>query len=219
MKEGDISRMNKKKFFIVSVFVVILGIALIALVKMGVPPAMQPEKVVEIEAHWSKSFNNLSEMVADSDLIITGRVLKVQASRLISDPYTSPRAQEFGLPNGVVFTDHVIQVDRVIKGNARKDGIVIVVQTGGRYNGVNMVVEDSPLFERNELVLLFLKDISGDPIQAPNEKKYIINGSPQARFKIVNGKVVSGMPDNAFANQFQGRQENEFINQIAAVVR
>lgn len=171
------------------------------------------DKSIVLAAHWAKHFTDLPSMARDSDAVIQGTVLRAMPVRFFADQ--DIRSDQF--IGGIVFTDHVVRVDKVIKGNLSEGQEIILVQTGGNYNGRTMQLEDDPLFERGEQAILFLKDISGDQVHAPDSQKFIVNGTPQARLKLVEGRITP-MTDDAFSQQFSGLPADDFVRRVAAAV-
>lgn len=168
-------------------------------------------------ASWLKSFQDLEEMATDSDLVVKGTVVAVvQPSRVIGGPNPPRKVKEAGIRPGVLFTDYILLVEQVLKGQTLVHGTITVVQTGGIYNGITYYMEDDPLFQIGEHVVLFLHDISGDPIHAPNTQKYVLNGTPQARFRTTYGRVAPILTDDSFVAEFAGMSEGDFIRAIQA---
>lgn len=172
------------------------------------------DKSIILAAHWAKHFADLPSMARDSDAVIQGAVLRAMPVRFFADQ--DIRSDRF--IGGIVFTDYVVRVDKVLKGSLVQGQEIVVVQTGGSYNGRTMQLEDDPLFESGEQAILFLKDISGDKIHAPDSQKFIVNGTPQARFRITGGQISALLSDDPFVGKFNGVADGDFIQQVAAAV-
>jgi hypothetical protein len=169
-----------------------------------------------------KDFDSLQEMAADSDLVVVGTVIGAQPSKLIRDslpPEIQENIEKAGGVPGVIVTDYLFRVEKVLKGQVPKGETIVIVQTGGTYNGVTEYIEDDPLFAIQERAVLFLNDISGDSILTPNERKYTINGTSQARFRVTNGQIVPMMRNNLFVARFNGLAEEDFIKAIQEAQR
>lgn len=208
-------------------YIFLLGVGALALFSAGLfynSSLLKNAKISETQGeviissvHWTKDFNGLREMVADSDLVVVGIVIGSQPSRLIRDnlpPEIEKNIEQAGGVPGLIVTDYSFRVEKVLKGQLSKGDTIIIVQTGGTYNGVKEYIEDDPLFEVEERAVLFLNDISGDSILAPNEQKYTINGTPQARFRVTNNQVVPIVMNKPFVAGFKGMKEEDFIRTI-----
>jgi hypothetical protein len=121
-----------------------------------------------------------------ADLVIEGKVVH-QTSRLIQ-----PRATETELHDssvGTPFTDSEVVIDKVLKGQYSSP-TVVVVQFGGTVNDYTVVDPEEPLLQIGDTVILFLRDISGDPAQAPGQTKYMIT-VPSGLFRIDSNENLS----------------------------
>lgn len=87
---------------------------------------------------------------------------------------------------GAIFTDSSAVVLQMFKG--RPADRIIILQNGGSYGNYTEYNADDPVFQPNTRSLLFLRDISGDAVQAPGAVKYR-EVSPAGRFDDVNGRV------------------------------
>lgn len=219
--------MKKQYFFlfVLAALVVVGGLAYARLSPGTIDPPSFPDPVENqakppeariLLASYVNHFDNLQTMTADSDLVVKAAVLHAQPIRIVGETAPTSKQKQLGVTTGVVFTDYLLRVEQVLKGQPPDNGTIVVVQTGGIYNGVTEFIEDDPLFEIGERDILFLRDISNDPIQAPGERKYIINGTPQARFKITNGQISPMIPEEAFVGKFKGMREADFLKAIQA---
>jgi hypothetical protein len=168
-------------------------------------------------ASWLKTFSDLPTLAKDS-VIVTGKITGPKSTRLIGgDDLPADVKAEIEKDGGVVgvmFTDYIFAVDNVIKGDKIEPGqSIVIVQTGGTFQGRTQSLEDDPLFQSGEIAVLFLKDISNDPIQSPGETKYIINGSPQARYKVESGQVKP-LWDDEIGHAYRGKTIDEFVKAI-----
>lgn len=82
----------------------------------------------------------LPDLVTQADLIVTGTVLEQRSVRPVA--------------GGHIWTDVRVQVDSVVKGEAR--GEVVVRQQGGRVGDEARFVPGNARFEKGERVVLFL---------------------------------------------------------------
>jgi hypothetical protein len=111
---------------------------------------------------------SLYQLVERADLILTGTVTGLETKG------------ETGSKN--IYTNAIISVDQVIKGEPKAAAIIVKVP-GGTVDGSTKTVEDTPSFLQNEKVLLFLKS------NADNTMAVI--GNLQGKGVIEEGKIRS----------------------------
>ena len=130
----------------------------------------------------------------EADLVVRARVIEPPTTRVIR--YDLPVWDESGSIVGsavsqVLFSDTVFEVLETYMGKSSSK--ITVMQTGGFDQNISRGVEeipDDPLYKLGEEYILFLVNISGDPIHAPEHELYrIIN--PFGRYRIDNEKAVS----------------------------
>ncbi|HRF50588.1 MAG TPA: hypothetical protein PLC98_23370 [Anaerolineales bacterium] len=120
-------------------------------------------------------------------------VVASPVSRLVTQELPQMNAE--GTPVAVVtdamlFSDTVLQVLEVYSGTVPT--AITVMQTGGVSPSTGNVEGpiDDPLYEVGEVYVLFLVDITGDPIQAPDAERYR-TVSPAGRFLLDGSSVRS----------------------------
>lgn len=89
---------------------------------------------------------DLTELVAESDRIVIGRVVF---------------AESFQRPNGTITTLYRFQVERELRGDApspTEEPEVIIQVMGGRIGDLGMRVEGEPRFTQGERALLFIRE-------------------------------------------------------------
>lgn len=146
-------------------------------------------------AMWISSAESVDEVTKEADLIVRARVVKSPESRVLRE--TLPRVE---VSNGKsivvgeevsesVFSDTMFEVVQTYVGKSTSE--IMVVQTGGpNPNNPNNIMQmvDDPLYQVGEEYILFLVDISGDSIQAPDRTLYrVVN--PSGRYQISDGAV------------------------------
>jgi len=135
----------------------IVWLGLIALLLAAVPAA-------------TSTFIALShaELVAGSDAVVQGRVLKVSS---------------FWEKTGrVIVSEAMIQVEELVKGAA--PSVVIVRTFGGTVNGFTVEAHGFPKFAVNDHVLLYLHDAEGTAE---------VTGYQQGQYRIVRDKAGVAM--------------------------
>lgn len=157
------------------------------------PIAMAPTPV-GVPALWASSASTIAELVAEADLVIRARAIKGPEPRVVS--FHGPIMTEDGRTvigeavDEVTFSDTEMEVIEIYKGSAGK--LITVMQTGGVAGdtGQHFWLEGEPLYVEGEEVILFLVDVSNDPIHAQGRTLYrIVN--PAGRYTIQGSEVLN----------------------------
>ncbi len=126
----------------------------------------------------SIAFVKTEDMIPGADEVITGVVVSTHSFR---DGGT-----------GAIYTDVVVEVDEVLKGNATKATQLSFVMLGGKVNGVRLKVSEMPDFEEGEEVLLYLRDQApfGLVLHGGHRGKLIIETDRKSGEKYITGESV-----------------------------
>lgn len=128
---------------------------------------------------WKKTYNTESELIAASDLVITGTVI---------GQYQEQRAN-------LIFTKSIIQIDHIFKGSSAGSTIE-VLQTGGSYNGITTkAIEGADLLQVNKVYQLALTLTEPDDIFG---QYYLITGGFQGVSSISN-QNTNGLQQPSFS--------------------
>ena len=137
---------------------------------------------------------SIDEKIKRAELVIIGEVKTVLPSKWKKQNEkdvknaTPQEIYEFGL-----FTDSIITVDQILKGDYREAAIRVRSYIG-ETEQVQVVNESEPIFEQGQIYLLFLvKDIGPTAIVDPGD--YISVNSFTAVYEIFDGKAISGDGD------------------------
>jgi hypothetical protein len=132
--------------------------------------------------------------VSEADLVVRARVSEAPVTRVLRNEL--PVMDESGKltryqTDEMLFSDTVFDILEVFSGEAPSK--LTVMQTGGTSRGKprsSIEVRDDPLYHLGEEYVLFLVDISGDPVQAPGRVLYrTVN--PFGRYRIEGERVLS----------------------------
>lgn len=186
-------------------YLIILGAGLISLlagtvVGSGFLSATSSEMPVADTANWVSPAVTIADQVAESDVIVRAQVIHVnQARKLrqVGPRYTfSGKVDDNGV-NIMPFTDSEMMVLEVYMGSAEQR--ITVMQTGGSLPeadgdpAMHLVTWNDPLFVAKSEYILFLKDISGDPVHGRGRRIYrTVN--PAGRYEI-RGTMVSSIAE------------------------
>lgn len=136
------------------------------------------------EVSWVSCFDSLDDMKADSDIIITGTVVRTETE----------------LRHDVVFTRCYVRIDKQEKGTLSAGTVIPVLQTGGTYGNITTPeIADAPLLKVGDSYELYLT--AADDLEA-YKNYYLISGGFQGALKIENGmKTVLSTENRLFDNE------------------
>lgn len=140
------------------------------------------------EVSWVSCFDSLDDMKADSDIIITGTVVRTETE----------------LRHDVVFTRCYVRIDKQEKGTLSAGTVIPVLQTGGTYGNITTPeIADAPLLKVGDSYELYLTATDG--LEA-YKNYYLISGGFQGALKIENGmKTVLSAENRLFDNEIDVR--------------
>ena len=188
--------MLKRKLFLSVVVLLSISIALSAFMlnqkQQQTIETIETETTVTSFADWVDVYSSVEELAKATDDIIIGKLV---------DSYVWEYPQEY-THSPLLFTYYTVEVQSIIKGELADDVISVYVD-GGIRNGVEYIIEDSPLLNVNDTMILFLWETP--------EEAYTTRGGPQGRFKIVNGKVYA-------TDEYEGK-DNSLTNRMKTNTR
>lgn len=158
--------------------------------------------VVHSSASWESPARTVAEAARESDIIVRARVIQEPVTRVLD--FGAPITNEDGTPTDAVhtttiaFADTLVEVITTYKGSPPNE--LLVMQTGGTLpSGQVAQLSDDPLYRVGDEYILFLVDISGDNVHAPDRELYRIV-SPVGRF-LINGDTAT-----TFAEEYMRQQ-------------
>lgn len=193
--------MKTGKFVLSFLAVTVLFFALMTLRK-------EPEEKIVAEAMWVSSAQTIRDLTEEADVIVRVKVASIDPTRLlIEDLPISAKAQNDYSDEPILsgeyernilpFTDTNFEVLEVYKGDNKLGDLVTVAQTGGLFPAdagserANRIFEfsEDPLYKLNEEYVLFLWDVSGDKVHAPDRELYLVM-TPFARYRVKEDATV-----------------------------
>lgn len=146
--------------------------------------SLEDTECATTEVSWVSCFDSLDDMKADSDIIITGTVVRTETE----------------LRHDVVFTRCYIRIDKQEKGTLSAGTVIPVLQTGGTYGNITTPeIADAPLLKVGDSYELYLTATDG--LEA-YKNYYLISGGFQGALKIENGmKTVLSTENRLFDNE------------------
>lgn len=188
--------MNKKNLVISFIVGTILlsGILFFENKKINSPnfvennPAIEP---VTITHNSSIELLTIDEKIERSEIVVVGLVMNVLPSQ-----WLAPNGKELKnatpeeiFQSGGLFTDSLISVEQMLKGNYDKP-VVRVRSFVGETEKVRWVDSGQPTYKSESLYLFFLKKDTG-PSASVNPGDYMSVNSDTAIYEIINGKAIS----------------------------
>lgn len=128
----------------------------------------------EYNADWP-FYSNIEELLKDSDVVIVAKAIDYET-------YELQVASEKNPGNKMIITKAELAVDDVLKGKLVSKTISIE-QVGGSIGFKSAQMSDDPVIQQDDVMVLFLEEYE--------EGLYRINGGPQGRYPVINGKVYS----------------------------
>ncbi|HEY4688388.1 MAG TPA: hypothetical protein VIK33_03685 [Anaerolineae bacterium] len=152
------------------------------------------------------------QQLVSSDLIIEGTITG-ENTRFVPDITATEaelderRAQ--GLPIGVDVAEYEVTIDQVLKG--RVDSSTVIVIPAGAGTAAPIQVGDR--------VILFLVDISGDPVYAPDQTKYRVI-APEGQFRVEedNTLFVYAPAPSPLTESYRGKDKSVLEKDILDLV-
>ncbi len=181
---------------------IILSISLFAILSIGITGiALFVSKEKEVRLNLLVADKDIPALTEDSVAIVSGNVKEILPSRLGID--------KFG--DKIVFTDYVITVDNIIKGNIDKEIKIRTIggSVGEGRNKFSVFTEDEPEFNIGERVLVFLSKNSGGFFDLP-AGYYAVAGRFQGKYQIADNEAKN--PKGIF-------KLNEIMNEINSTMR
>ena len=125
---------------------------------------------------------SLERLTMDSDAIVYGEVKTIQS--------------QWSIDGSIILTVVTLQVHGILKGNVINDQ-VLIQYPGGKVGDISLQVEDTPSFQMDEKVIVFLKsirdvmDIKHSPIIALNIfQAFSVFGAAQGKYSIDNNQIA-----------------------------
>lgn len=148
---------------------------------------------------WASNAATVEELVSEADLIVRVRVVEAPVTRVLRHELSvwDENNKIVGSETfEALFSDTVFEVVKTYLGESPSR--IIVMQTGGYDPTVSKGIEeaaDDPLYKVGEGYILFLVNVSGDHIHAPDRELYrIVN--PYGRYGI-DGETVFSYGQNS----------------------
>ncbi len=146
-----------------------------------------------MEASWAEYYDSVASLKAHGDLAVVGTVSTIA-------PTVQPE-------RGPVFSMVTLTVERTLwtrSSSTATPATVTFEETGGTYNGVTFEIEDDPLYNVGDRVVMFFTEYSPG--------KYRVTGGPTGRFTVARSSVVPTVKDGV---QLQpGTSESAFLATI-----
>jgi hypothetical protein len=158
--------------------------------------------IFEAVPSWARAYD-LESLVWEADLVVEATITGRKGIRYVGSS---------------IYTDYTADILRILKsptGFAERS--IVIASYGGTYQGQTYVMKENGLYQVGDLVFLFLKDSSDNPVHSPNrETKYMVL-MPGGRFHIKpDGKLDTPTTKLAVAEKYRGRDKTELEKDVLA---
>jgi hypothetical protein len=192
------------------VLAVVRTIAPILVLGLAVAALLLPGRVERTAYHsddggflWVSLPASIEQLYVEADAIALVQITGPQAVRVIQ---SGPRIA------GALFTDTRATVLRTYKG--RLPASITLMQTGGQFGSLREDNVEDPILVPGLTTLLFLVDISSDPIQSQGQQKFR-SIAPSARFDLIGGRITTHTSEATVARDFNGASLAQLEEAIA----
>ena len=208
---------------ILVVVVTLVGVSLLYLTKPSLPNDNQ-EPTANIQyglALWPKGYNSVEELATSPEVDVIARGVIFAAEVYVERPV----AEDADARYSWLVTKFSFQVHWVLKGSGHLK-VLEIYQDGGTLDGRTEMILEDPLMQVGDELILFLHEFNDD------SGKYYVEGGPQGRFVVKDGRVfaLGEIPvsadervNRATKNMTEplhtgGIHETEFIQQVQAAL-
>jgi hypothetical protein len=156
--------------------------------------AAPPQKVM-MAASWAEYYTSIAELKAHGDLAVVGTVSTI-----------APTVQP---DRGPAYSMVTLSVERTLWTRASTTATPATVtfkETGGTYDGVTYEIEDDPLYNVGDRVVMFFTEYS------PGQ--YRVTGGPTGRFTVSGSRIVPTVKDGV--QVVAGTSESAFVGTVLA---
>lgn len=132
-------------------------------------------------AHALMLAMSLEQLVAESDMVVAGRVMEVRSFWTTDHKSIVTRAN--------------VALSEVIAGGEVKKPVVVVEYPGGEVDDIGLKVSDVAPLKTGENVVLFLRRMNspaGDVVSAGGVQVMQIVGEAQGKYSVAEGMAVKG---------------------------
>ena len=170
--------LNSKKGFVglaAGTFAASLATGALAFTLLQTSTTLEPNDH-GISASWVSPAETVAEQVQEADLMVRVQAVERAEARHLWNPMPEGTKRVNG-KSTFAFTDTLVEVLEVYHGNAQVGDRLWVLQTGAdlmtRGDRISRLeIADDPLYEIGDEMVLFLVDISGDPVHASNRELF-----------------------------------------------
>lgn len=157
----------------------------------------------------SSFFENMSlyDLKNDSNLIIKGKVKEIFPSKWntvdgnepqnieeLRKPHIPVMNESHPLEKFTIYTDVMIAVDDVYKGTIKENDVRVRLN-GGQCGRYNVLVQDNPIIEEGEEVILYLTN-DEQPLTKVGLDHYVIMGGKMGKFNLTSDGLAQRGDDN-----------------------
>ncbi len=187
----------------------ILGALVLTLFSSGCT-GQEPLIITESGAYRKLS---IDDKINEAEIIVIGEVKTVLPSRWDSPDGKGPNVitpQSIFEADLSIFTDSLISVEQVLKGDVKDQAVIRVRSYSGEVDNVKWEDDSQPAFENGQTFLLFLKENTG-PTKNVDPGAYMsINGI--SAIYTISGDTAASIDDTWVVSELIAYIENSMSN-------
>ncbi len=168
-----------------------------------IPPSVPSTTLLEVSADSIYQFDGLDEMVAASDLIVTGEVVSTVRGRLVGDPAAG----------GVISRIVTVRVDDVLLGGDAATEQILVEEEGWLPDGTPIVVSGVAASQEGDIGLWFLDQLAPDDVTT-----YLVINS-QGRFLNVDELTIGGDQSDPLVQSLQKARFDALVQLVIESIK
>ncbi len=178
---------SKSGFAALAAATFIASLAIGVFVTRATQSTVLPAHSEGAHASWASAAESVNELTQEADLVVRVQALRQGEPRYMWSPAPAGAERSDGRST-FVFTDTEVEVLQVYSGNVEVGDRLWVMQTGGNLVTLSgetshLELNEDPLYQPNDEMVLFLVDISGDPVQA-KDRSLFRTVNPNGRFHL-----------------------------------
>lgn len=153
-------------------------------------------RTVKVDASWAQHYTSLKDLKHNTDLAISGDVTSIGTAVKPAD-------------GSLVYSDVAVTVTQIVWNAHSQQSVPSTIhfhENGGTYQGTTYVVDDDPLYQVGQHVILFFTEYS------PGQ--YRVAGGPTGRFLVTNGVVKPITSDGVQLSP--NMNESQFVTALNA---
>jgi hypothetical protein len=134
-------------------------------------------QTVTMHASWAQYYTSFKDLKSHADFAVSGSITQIGAAVQPGD-------------GSMVYSDVTLTVHKVLWNEHPQKSVPSIVhfhENGGTYNGKTYILDDDPMYQTGQQVVLFFTEYSSG--------QYRVTGGPTGRFLVENNQVKPVVPN------------------------